>query len=298
MDKIYHILQEYIQIEKDVSFKKMTTLRLGGNAKYVVYPKNVLQFHSLMEHLNEYQIDFKIFGRGSNILCSDKDYQGVIIKFDRHFNDFYFTNDTIIAEAGASIIAIAQEAMKKGLSGLEFASGIPGTVGGCTFMNAGAYKSSMKDVVSEVLVYEKGKVRWMNNEDINFKYRSTYFSTNPNCIIIAVKFVLQAKDRKQIYDLMLERKERRMNSQPLKQASCGSCFRNPENIPAWRLIDEIGYRGKTYGGIMVSKKHSNFIVNYNNGSATDFLQLADDIKHKVKQQHNIELKLEVEKFNW
>ena len=200
-----------------------------------------------MNKLNQNHIPYKVIGKGSNLLCSDEPFDGVIIRLDRYLCNAYFDNEHLVAEAGCSIIALSYEAMKNELSGLEFASGIPGTVGGVTFMNAGAYKSSMADVIDSVSVYRDGKIEWIQNADCGFSYRTSIFQKHPDWIILAVKMTLQKGDQKEIRELMDSRRERRMNSQPLDKHSAGSIFRNPEEIPAWKLIEGAGFRGKRIG---------------------------------------------------
>ena len=291
-------LSVYATVETDVSFKNMTTLRIGGNASIVVYPSDLMALEQIMKIIDEYHVPYKIFGNGSNILCSDKDYKGVIIRFDRFLDKYYIDDDMIIAQAGCSIIALSYMAMNRSLSGLEWASGIPGTLGGCIFMNAGAYKSSIKDVIKEVFVYKDNQFVWMKNDECDFAYRHSIFQDRKDILILGAKLQLTNGNKDEIRALMENRKERRMASQPLNYPSAGSVFRNPENHQAWSLIDGIGYRGKQIGGAQVSEKHVNFIINKDNATGTDFLELVSDIKEKVKDKYGIELHMEVEKFNW
>ena len=291
-------LSVYATVETDVSFKNMTTLRIGGNASIVVYPSDIMALEQIMKIIDEYHVPYKICGKGSNILCSDKDYKGVIIRFDRFLDKYYIDDDMIIAQAGCSIIALSYMAMNRSLSGLEWASGIPGTLGGCIFMNAGAYKSSIKDVIKEVFVYKDNQFVWMKNDECDFAYRHSIFQDRKDILILGAKLQLTNGNKDEIRALMENRKERRMASQPLNYPSAGSVFRNPENHQAWSLIDGIGYRGKQIGGAQVSEKHVNFIINKDNATGTDFLELVSDIKVKVKDKYGIELHMEVEKFNW
>ena len=298
MIDLYKELEALAEVEENIPLSKMTTLRIGGVARYVVYPENTLSLQGVMNKLNQYHIPYKVIGKGSNLLCSDEPYDGVIIRLDRHLCNAYFDNEHLVAEAGCSIIALSYEAMKNELSGLEFASGIPGTVGGVTFMNAGAYKSSMADVIDSVSVYHDGKIEWIQNADCGFSYRTSIFQKHPDWIILAVKMTLQKGDQKEIRELMDSRRERRMNSQPLDKHSAGSIFRNPEEIPAWKLIEGAGFRGKRIGDAVVSEKHVNFIVNENHASAKDFITLVTDVQKAVKDKYDIDLYMEVEKFNW
>lgn len=298
MIDLYKELEALAEVEENIPLSKMTTLRIGGVARYVVYPENTLSLQGVMNKLNQNHIPYKVIGKGSNLLCSDEPYDGVIIRLDRHLCNAYFDNEHLVAEAGCSIIALSYEAMKNELSGLEFASGIPGTVGGVTFMNAGAYKSSMADVIDSVSVYHDGKIEWIQNADCGFSYRTSIFQKHPDWIILAVKMTLQKGDQKEIRELMDSRRERRMNSQPLDKHSAGSIFRNPEEIPAWKLIEGVGFRGKRIGDAVVSEKHVNFIVNENHASAKDFITLVTDVQKAVKDKYDIDLYMEVEKFNW
>ncbi len=298
MIDLYKELEALAEVEENIPLSKMTTLRIGGVARYVVYPENTLSLQGVMNKLNQNHIPYKVIGKGSNLLCSDEPFDGVIIRLDRYLCNAYFDNEHLVAEAGCSIIALSYEAMKNELSGLEFASGIPGTVGGVTFMNAGAYKSSMADVIDSVSVYRDGKIEWIQNADCGFSYRTSIFQKHPDWIILAVKMTLQKGDQKEIRELMDSRRERRMNSQPLDKHSAGSIFRNPEEIPAWKLIEGAGFRGKRIGDAVVSEKHVNFIVNENHASAKDFITLVTDVQKAVKDKYDIDLYMEVEKFNW
>ena len=298
MIDLYKELEALAEVEENIPLSKMTTLRIGGVARYVVYPENTLSLQGVMNKLNQNHIPYKVIGKGSNLLCSDEPYDGVIIRLDRYLCNAYFDNEHLVAEAGCSIIALSYEAMKNELSGLEFASGIPGTVGGVTFMNAGAYKSSMADVIDSVSVYRDGKIEWIQNADCGFSYRTSIFQKHPDWIILAVKMTLKKGDQKEIRELMDSRRERRMNSQPLDKHSAGSIFRNPEEIPAWKLIEGAGFRGKRIGDAVVSEKHVNFIVNENHASAKDFITLVTDVQKAVKDKYDIDLYMEVEKFNW
>lgn len=297
-DALYKKLSRLAVTETDQPLSKMTTLHIGGVAKYVVFPNSGIALDAVISLLKKENVPWKIIGKGSDLLCSDDPYDGVIIRLDRHFRSYYFDGQQVITEAGASIIALSVDAAKNGLSGLEFASGIPGTVGGAVFMNAGAYRASMADILDEVFVYRDGRLEWIPASQCEFGYRSSIFQQHRDWIIVAARMTLEPKDPKEIFSLMDDRRERRMKSQPLDQPSCGSVFRNPENINAWQLIDGIGYRGKKLGGAMVSDKHCNFILNTGNATACDYLQLACEIQEKVKEKYGIELQMEMERFNW
>ena len=295
---IYEDLQKFATVDQNVSFTTMTTLRIGGIARYVVYPENQYSLAGLLDVAKANHLPVKVFGKGSNILCSDGVFEGIILRLDRHFNHYYFKDELLVAEAGCSIIALSHEAMKRSLSGLEFASGIPATVGGVTYMNAGAYKSSMHDVIQRVCVFIDGEIVWLNKEECKFEYRKSIFQQHPDWIILAVEMKLTKGDEQEIRELMENRRQRRYDSQPLDKPSAGSVFRNPEEIPAWKLIEGIGYRGKCIGDAKVSEKHVNFLINNGNAKAEDFLKLIEEIQKNVKEKYDVDLYLEVEKFNW
>jgi len=297
-NRIYEILSGLGEAQKDVPLSTMTTLRIGGESAVVFYPETLVGLDLAIRFLNRENIPFKLIGKGSDILASDDRYEGVIIRLDKHFHTVYFCENEMISEAGSSIVGLANQAMKQGLSGLEFASGIPGTLGGGIFMNAGAYKSSFSAIVKEVLVYRNGVFEWLSNEECEFSYRETVFGKHPDWIIVAARMELEPKDPAEISKLMEDRRQRRIASQPLEYPSCGSVFRNPEGMNAWQLIDGIGYRGKKHGGATVSPKHCNFIVNEDHATAAEYMQLVNEIIDKVKEKYDVDLVTEMEKFNW
>ena len=203
-----------------------------------------------------------------------------------------------MAQAGCSTVLLAHEAMKNSFSGLEFASGIPGTVGGAVFMNAGAYKSDVSKILEEVYVLRDGVITKMSTKELHFSYRHSDFQIHRDWIILGARMKLEPGDQKEIRDLMDSRRKRRMDSQPLNKPCAGSMFRNPANHQAWELIERIGFRGKRIGGAMVSEKHANFIVNEENASAKEIKALVEMIQQEVKERFDIDLITEVERFNW
>ena len=297
-NRIYEILSGLGEAQKDVPLSTMTTLRIGGVSAVVFYPETLVGLDLAIRFLNRENIPFKLIGKGSDILASDERYEGVITRLDKHFHTVYFCENEMISEAGSSIVGLANQAMKQGLSGLEFASGIPGTLGGGIFMNAGAYKSSFAAIVKEVLVYRNGGFDWLSNEECEFSYIETVFGKHPDWIIVAARMELEPKDPAEISKLMEDRRQRRIASQPLEYPSCGSVFRNPEGMNAWQLIDGIGYRGKKHGGATVSSKHCNFIVNEDHATAAEYMELVNEIIDKVKEKYDVDLVTEMEKFNW
>lgn len=285
-------------IKENVSLSKYTTYKVGGVAKVMVFPKNEEKLILLIKKLKEENIKYKVIGYGSNLIFSDNIYDGVIIRLDEF--DGVKVNDTIItAESGVSLIKLSYRALKEGLTGLEFASGIPGTIGGAVFMNAGAYKSDMGYIVSEVKVLTPDlKVKTLYNKDMKYKYRTSFLKDNPEYICLSAKIVLMHGDKKAIKELMESRRQKRLLTQPLEYPSAGSVFRNPEGDFAGRLIEETGLKGYKIGGAVVSPKHANFIVNENGATAKDIKELIDYVHDKVKKHSNVDLKIEQEFVNW
>ena len=292
-------LEAYADVKQNEPMKLHTTYRIGGVVDYFISPKSDVALMCIIDILNQEQIPFYVLGRGSNLLFGDDDFHGAIINLDRTLNEYYFEpGGTVVAQAGCSIIRLANEAMKNSLSGLEFASGIPGSVGGALFMNAGAYKSDVSQILVDVCVLKDNKIEWIKKEELDYSYRHSIFQKNRNWTILAGRFQLKEKNKEEILELMNSRKERRIASQPLNRPCAGSTFRNPVEMPAWKIIDELGFRGKICGGAQVSEKHSNFIVNVDNAKAQDVYTLICEIKKKAKEVYNIDLITEVEFLNW
>lgn len=287
------------RVDKNVNLSKHTTYRVGGVAKAFVYPKNVSSLITLLKILNMNNVKYKILGNGSNLLFSDDDFDGIIIKLDE-FNDVSFlSNNRIRVGAGFSLMKLSLMAAKKGLAGLEFAAGIPGTIGGAIFMNAGAYKSDMGYVVQQVKVLTPDfRVITLENREMDFHYRTSYLQKNPKYICLEVVLKLAKGEREAIEEVIKERRNRRMESQPLEYPSAGSVFRNPEGYYAGQLIEELGYKGHRNGGAMVSSKHANFIINYDHATGREIRDLILEVHDKVLEKHGIDMKIEQEFVNW
>lgn len=293
-------LQAYGTVLEKESMKKHTTFRIGGQVDYYILPDNETSLMQIIELLEENDIPYHILGRGSNLIVDDDDFHGAIINLDRTLNDYSFEpNGILVAQAGCSIIHLSAEAANRSLSGLEFAYGIPGSIGGGLYMNAGAYKSNLSEILLEVCVLKDRKVCWISKDELDYSYRHSSFQTHKDWIILAGKFQLQKKDSQSIRSLMESRRERRMNTQPLNMPCAGSVFRNPAEKAAWQIIDELGLRGYQIGGAKISEKHSNFIVN-ENGEATcqDVLNLIELVKSQAKKHFGIELRPEIEYISW
>lgn len=287
------------KIETNVSLKKCTTYRVGGNAKYIAYPKDIDSLVKLIKYLKNKSIKYKILGNGSNLLFSEKEYDGVLIKLSE-FDEIEFIGKTKLrVGAGYNLIKLSILTAKKGLTGLEFASGIPGTVGGSVFMNAGAYKSDMGYIVETVKVLTPDlKIINLENKEMDFHYRTSFLKKHPEYICLEVIIKLRKGKKEAIEEVIKDRRQRRLTSQPLEYPSAGSVFRNPTDDFAGRLIEESGLKGEKHGGAMISSKHANFIVNYKNAKADDIKYLIELAHDKVKEKYNIDLKIEQEFVNW
>ncbi len=293
---IRDFLRLHGEYHDDKCFKELTTLKMGGPIAHFVVPENKEELKIIMNYLKNEKVPFKVIGNGSNLICGEKPFDGVVISMKK-LNAVRIEDDEVYAEAGVMVPALASSLAKQGYSCLEFSSGIPGRIGGLVYMNAGAYKGSMADVVTEVEILKDGELIWLTNDDMRFSYRSSILHEHPHWIIVAARLKLKKKDSREIEELMADRLRRRKETQPLDKPSAGSCFRNPEDSFAWKLIDGIGYRGYRLNDVCVSEKHSNFIVNEGEGTADDYLNIVSEIQEKVKEKYGVRLVMEVEKFN-
>lgn len=289
---IENFIKDY-EYYKDISLKKYNTYKLDIMCNYLVYPKNTIELVKLLKYLKNNNIDYFVLGGGSNVILAKPQFN-VVIKLDR-LNEIRVDNNIVTAGAGVSIPLLANFCMKKGLNGLSFAGGLPGLVGASTAMNAGAYNEEMADIVKEVKVITPNlDIVSMSNEELNFSYRNSFLKTNKDYICIETTFELFNEDSNKIKEIMDTRMKRRIESQPLDMPSAGSVFRNPEGLSAGKLIEDIGLKGYTIGGAMVSPKHANFIVNTGTATYDDIIKLIQYIIIKIKQEYGIELILEQE----
>ena len=297
LEEIINLLANDGDIKENVSLKTLTTLKVGGISKYVFYPKDVTSLKKALTLFKENNINYKIFGNGSNIIPSDKIYDGVIIKLSS-LNNLKIEDEVIEVEAGYSLMKLAKEVIKLGLSGLEWACGIPGTIGGAVYMNAGAYKQDMSFVLEKITVLDENmNIVTLNKDELDFGYRHSRLMEE-NLICLSATLKLEKKDISLIEEVVNKRKEKRMETQPLEYPSAGSVFRNPFNDFAGRLVEECNLTGKQIGGAMISLKHANFIINKDNATGKDVLDLINLAKKEVKEKFNIELKQEQELFNF
>lgn len=278
---------------KDISLKKYNTYRLDVKCGYLIYPSNTKELIDLLKYLKENNINYFILGGGSNIILA-KPYFDVIIKLDK-LNNIEIKDNIVTAEAGVSLIYLANLCMNNNLNGLAFAGGIPGMVGASTAMNAGAYKEDMASIVKEVKVLTPDlEIVTLTNKDLNYSYRNSFLKEHKDYICTEVTLEMSYEDKDKIKETMASRKQRRIDTQPLDKPSAGSVFRNPEGLSAGKLIEDAGLKGYKIGGAEISTKHANFIVNNGDATYEDILELIDYTKKKIKEIYNIDLILEQE----
>jgi UDP-N-acetylmuramate dehydrogenase len=279
---------------ENISLKDYTTYKIDGKAVLLLKPSNVEELNNILKVIRDNNLKYKILGKGSNIIFVSPVYEGVLISLEA-FDNLEIKGNKIIVGAGYSLLRLALKVSHLGLTGLEFATGIPGTVGGAVYMNAGAYNTDMGYIVKEVKVLTpEYEVKTLTNKDLEYHYRSSYLQTHPELICLEATMTLKQGDKKAIEELIQDRKRRRMETQPLEYPSAGSVFRNPPNDNAWRLVEAIGYKGKKIGNAMVSEKHANFIIGLGPVKGEDIKKLIMEIKEKVKNQYDIDLKVEQE----
>lgn len=288
MQNVFQMV-EYKEFEP---MMKHTTFRIGGPARYFFIPKNTEEIRQLLSYCRKEKKKYMVLGNGSNMLFPDEGYDGIIIYIGGNMSEIRVEGTSLYAEAGALLSKTAVVAREHGLAGLEFAAGIPGTIGGAMVMNAGAYGGEMKDVVSSVDVLEcDGTVRCYTGEEMKFGYRKSVIDADR--IVLGARIKLKPGDRDAIDEEMNRLKEARLAKQPLEYPSAGSTFKRPEGYFAGKLIDDSGLRGYKVGGAMVSEKHCGFVINYDGATAEDVITLIEDVRQKVYEKYQVTLEPEV-----
>lgn len=281
----------------DIRFNEMmsgyTTWKIGGPADVMIIPEAKEQLIEAVRILHLHAVPWMVIGRGSNMLVSDKGIRGVVIKLGKAFETLRFEGTKIIVGGAYSFVKLSVQTGKAGLTGLEFAGGIPGSVGGAVYMNAGAHGSDVSRILKQAeVLLNTGEVVTMQRNELEYAYRHSILQLEPGIVLEAV-FQLDTGDRKEIAAAMAAFKDRRLRTQPLKMASSGSVFRNPEHTHAAKLIEEAGLKGLRIGGAEVSALHANFIVNVGNATAEDVLALIKKIQGIVSEKYGIQLVPEV-----
>ncbi|SDM90650.1 UDP-N-acetylmuramate dehydrogenase [Paenibacillus sp. yr247] len=270
-----------------------TTWKIGGPADCLIIPQTKEQVVDVIRFLHQRGIPWTIIGRGSNLLVSDKGIRGVVIKLGHALESLRFEGAMVYAGGSYSFIKLSVLAAKEGLTGLEFASGIPGSVGGAVYMNAGAHGSDVSRILKQAeVILDTGELVTMQAEDLQYAYRHSILHLLPGIVTEAV-FELQVGDRKEIAGAMAAYRDRRLRTQPLQLACAGSVFRNPEGGFAAKLIEDAGLKGKRVGGAEISTLHANFIVNTGDATAEDVLTLIGEVQEIVQKLYGISLVTEV-----
>lgn len=287
-----------IEFQENVDGKKLCSFKVGGSVRVVVRPKKADELRELYAYLNEHGIKNILLGRGSNVVISDKGYDGVVVSLSEisKIGIDVIDDNCIVVGAGASMAALANFALQNGLSGLEFAHGIPGSVGGGVYMNAGAYGSEICQVLDSCLVLDKdsGMLCIIDGSDCEFSYRHSAFMDYKNLVILFATFELEKGNSDEIKAKMDELKAQRQSKQPLEYPSAGSTFKRPEGHFAGKLIEDAGLKGYSVGGAQVSEKHAGFVINRGNATADDIKTLIGHIKNEVKEKFDVSLECEVE----
>ena len=296
MSEDYKIIEKYIdgsKVRYDEPMSKHTTLKVGGNADVLVLPETIEDVQKILTYTKENKIPLTVIGNGSKLLVLDKGIRGVVIKFGSRFANVQVSGEYISVYAGMTMPHLAIIAKDNSLSGLEFAAGIPGNVGGGIYMNAGAYGSEMSNVVEEVTYIDENlNVVTASKEQCKFAYRRSMFKGTNNIILFA-KLKLKTGSKEEIHALMKQNNEARKSKQPLEYPSAGSTFKRPEGYFVGKLIDDLGLRGHKIGNAQISTKHSGFIVNTGNAKASDVMKLINFVKEKVLETEGIMLEEEI-----
>lgn len=273
--------------------KRHTTFRIGGPCDIFIKPRSIEEIRQIIEVVKENKVPYYVVGNGSNLLVSDDGYRGVIINLFNNFSDITVEGNTITASAGALLGKIGYTALKNSLTGFEFATGIPGTLGGAVVMNAGAYGGEMKDVLSEVTVLTKeGELLTLKADELELGYR-TSIVMKKGYVVVSATFTLEKGEHQKIEDRVNDLTKRREEKQPLEYPSAGSTFKRPEGHFTGKLIQEAGLKGFCIGGAAVSKKHSGFVINKGGATAKDVLDVIKHVQDTVREKFNVELQTEV-----
>lgn len=284
------------RIMKEEPMRLHTTFRAGGLARFFVVPETAQQLRQIVRCCQEEEVAYYIIGNGSNLLVSDQGYEGVVIQIFREMNRIEVQGEVITAQAGALLSAVAARALEAGLTGFEFAAGIPGTLGGACVMNAGAYGGEMKDVLKEVQVLTRqGEIITLQKEQLEMGYRTSVIARE-QYIVLEAAIKLEKGDVQAIRDRMEDLKNRRVTKQPLEYPSAGSTFKRPEGYFAGKLIQDAGLRGFQVGGAQVSEKHCGFVINKDHATAGEINELIRQIQEKVKEDSGVELETEVKRL--
>lgn len=294
-DRLVHTLDKDHVLLKEL-MSRHTTFRIGGAADYFVMPQTADEVEAVIKMCRESEIPYYILGNGSNLLVGDRGFRGVIIQIGKEMSGIVIEGTALRVQAGALLSRAAKEAADHELTGMEFTAGIPGTLGGAVVMNAGAYGGEMKDILREVTVLDgEGHRKVLNNKELELGYRTSIVARNGYIVLEAV-IDLDRGNKEEIQALMDELRNKRVSKQPLEYPSAGSTFKRPEGYFAGKLIDDAGLRGFQVGGAQVSEKHCGFVINKNNATAEDVMNLMKQVSEKVNEKFGVTLEPEVKRL--
>ena len=281
------------RIKVNEPMKEHSSFKIGGPVDIMVLPESIEEIQRILHYCRKQDIPCFVFGLGSNLLVRDKGIRGLAIKVGNNLKNVSICNDTIFAEAGVRLAELSQAAADYSLSGLEFAEGIPGSLGGAVVMNAGAYGGEMKDVLKEVrAITPEGNLSSFKREEMKLRYRGSIFQEE-ELIVVSALMQLRKERAEDIRARMQEFAKRRQEKQPLEYPSAGSTFRRPSGFFVGPMIEEMGLKGFKVGGAEVSRKHAGFIINSGNATANEVLELIAIVKAKAKEHYGIELETEI-----
>lgn len=292
---VYEQLVKFTRAENIVlnkSLKSHTYTHLGGNADYFITPRTYEEVQQIVAFAHEESIPFILLGNGSNLIIKDGGIRGIVMYLGQ-LCDITIEENKVIAQSGALIADVSKRAYEAGLTGLEFSCGIPGSIGGALFMNAGAYGGEVKDVLESALIVTRtGELRTVQASELDFAYRKSNIPDN-KWIVLEARFALKAGDPVEIKALMDDLTEKRQSKQPLEYPTCGSVFKRPPGYFAGKLIQDSGLQGVEIGGAQISLKHAGFIINKNNATANEYIALIEHAQKVVKEKYGVELEREV-----
>jgi UDP-N-acetylmuramate dehydrogenase len=272
-----------------------TTMKIGGPADLFIEPSSLENLENTMKIIRKYNMKWRVIGRGSNLLVSDQGIEGAVIKLGKGLDTLELNGNEITVGAGYSLVSLSVQISRKGLAGLEFASGIPGSVGGAVYMNAGAHGSDMAAVLQKAyILFEDGAIGLLSNKEMEFSYRTSILQKKRPGIVLAAVFTLHEGNREEIVERMQSNKNYRKETQPYNLPCAGSIFRNPLPHYAGKLIEEAGLKGHSIGGAKISDMHGNFIVNAGGGRAEDVLALIQHAKDTIYEKFSVKMETEVE----
>lgn len=283
------------KVKRNELLSQHTTMKIGGPADIFIEPSSLDNIKKVMTFIKERQIPWRAIGRGSNLLVSDKGIEGAVIKLGTGLDHLSINDSSITVGGGHSLVSLSTMISKKGLSGLEFASGIPGSLGGAVYMNAGAHGADISKILTRAhILFEDGVIEWLSNDEMEFTYRTSVLQKKRPGIVLEAEFKLTKGDRAVIVSQMQKNKDYRKETQPWNFPCAGSIFRNPLPNYAGKLIEDAGLKGFQIGGAKISEMHGNFIVNAGNATAKDVLDLIQYIKDTILKSYGIKMETEVE----